>query len=110
MPQGWWPLLESIIAQRHPPLEAAAANTTSDDLEIPTFLRCELIAAPLNAKLDSAPQHDSKVDDPGAAYPRGLSPTAFAIPPDGGATRGAARFSEQQHQIEGMQDDKFDNV
>jgi hypothetical protein len=69
MPQEWWPLLESIIAQRHPPLEAAAANTTSDDLEIPTFLRRELIAAPLNAKLDSAPKHDSKVDDPGAAYP-----------------------------------------
>jgi hypothetical protein len=68
MPQEWWPLIESIIAHRHLPLVTAASNTKGD-LEIPTFLRRELIAAPLNAESGSPLKHDPKVDDPSAVYP-----------------------------------------
>jgi hypothetical protein len=68
MPQEWWPLIESIIAHRHPPLVTAASDATPDDLEIPTFLRRELIAAPLKAEVASPLKHDPKIDDPGAAY------------------------------------------
>jgi hypothetical protein len=67
MPQEWWPLIESIVVHRHLPLVTAASNTTGD-LEIRTFLRRELIAAPLNAESGSALKHDPKVDDPSAAY------------------------------------------
>ena len=46
MPPEWWPIIESIVAHRRPPQVITASDTTSDDLEIPTFLRREPIAAP----------------------------------------------------------------
>ena len=68
MPQEWWPLIESIVARRHSPPVTAASDAISDDLEIPTFLRRELIAGPLKAEVASPLKHDPKIDDPGAAY------------------------------------------
>ena len=53
MPQEWWPLIESIAAHRHSPPVTAASDAISDDLKIPTFLRRELIAAPLKAEVAS---------------------------------------------------------
>ena len=46
MPPEWWPIIESIVAHRRPPQVITTSHTTSDDLEIPTFLRREPIAAP----------------------------------------------------------------
>ena len=51
MPQEWWPPIESIVAHRHSPPVTAASDAISDDLEIPTFLRREIIAAPLKAEV-----------------------------------------------------------
>jgi hypothetical protein len=68
MPPEWWPIIESIVAHRRPPLVTAASKATSDDHEIPTFLRRELIAAPLKAEVASPLKHDPNIDDPGAGY------------------------------------------
>jgi hypothetical protein len=68
MPQEWWPIIESIIAHRHPPQVITASDAISDDLEIPTFLRRELIAAPLKAEVGSSLKHDPNIDDSGAAH------------------------------------------
>ena len=68
MPPEWWPIIESIVAHRRPPLVTAASKATSDDHEIPTFLRRELIAAPLKAEVASPLKHDPNIDDPGADY------------------------------------------
>ena len=68
MPPEWRPIIESIIGHRHSPPVIAASDAISDDLEIPTFLRRELIAAPLKAEVASSLEHDPKIDDPGAAY------------------------------------------
>ena len=69
MPREWWPIIESSIAPRNPPQATTASDAVLGDLEIPTFLRRELLAAPLNTKLDATPKHDCKIDDPGATYP-----------------------------------------
>jgi hypothetical protein len=45
MPQEWWPLIESIIAARHATPVVTTSPNTSDNLEIPTFLRRDPLPA-----------------------------------------------------------------
>jgi hypothetical protein len=67
MPLEWWAIIESIIARRHPSQLITTSDAISDDLEIPTFLRRELTAAPSKAEVASPLKRDPKIDNPDAS-------------------------------------------